>query len=77
MKTMLIYIARILGVALMILAFLQWVTFEYPNVNPLWPGAILAPGMLAQVVNWLIVCVIGAAGWGLFSMGRTTKEQGN
>lgn len=58
--------ARIMGFLLMTLAFLQWITFEYPDVNPLWPGAILAPGMLSQILNWLVVCVTGASGWFLF-----------
>lgn len=76
MKVVLIYLSKALGVLLMALAFLQWITFSYPAVNPLWPGAIFAPGMLSQVLNWLLVCVLGAIGWGLFSFGRASNERG-
>jgi hypothetical protein len=53
------------GIALLFLAFAfaQWITFDYPDVNPFYPGAIFAPGMIGQLVNYLIVC--GLAGIGL------------
>ena len=62
--------SRIVGALLMAAAFLQWITFSYPDVNPFWPGAIFVPAMLSQVLNWLVVAVLGAAGWGLFTFGR-------
>ena len=67
-------ISRIIGIAIMVLAFLQWITFDYPDVNPFWPGAIFAPGMLSQILNWLLVSVIGAVGLMLFSFGKVPTE---
>lgn len=70
MKIILIGLSKLVGVVLMVLAFLQWVTFDYPDLNPFWPGAIFNPGMLFQFFNWLIVCILGASGWALFSVGK-------
>ncbi|OZG71772.1 hypothetical protein BTA51_19240 [Hahella sp. CCB-MM4] len=67
-------IAKAFGFLLMGLAFAQWITFDYPDVNPFWSGAIFAPGMLSQFVNWIVVCVIGASGWGLFQYGRSRSS---
>lgn len=67
-------IAKLAGILLMLLAFLQWLTFDYPDVNPFWPGAIFASGVISQVFNWVIVCVIGACGFGLFSWGRSNDS---
>jgi len=61
-------------------AFLQWLTFDYPDINPFWPGAIFVPGVLSQVLNWLIICILAAVGWGFFTLGtfklgaRSSKE---
>lgn len=62
--------AKIIGVVFMVAAFLQWITFDYPDVNPFLPGAIFAPGMLSQVLNWLIVCVLATVGWGFITLGK-------
>ena len=45
--------AKVLGIAPMVIAILQWITFDYPDVNPFWPGAMFAPGIASQVLNWL------------------------
>lgn len=67
--------ARILGVIFMAVALLQWITFDYPNVIPFWSANIFTPGMFSQFINWMVVCVLGAIGWGLFSYGkRVTKN---
>lgn len=65
--------ARAAGALLICLAFLQWITFDYPDVNPFWPGAIFVPGMLSQVLNWIVVCVIGATGLGLWQLGGARR----
>jgi len=70
-------ISKAIGVVIMLLAFLQWITFDYPDVNPFWPGAIFAPGTLSQILNWLVVCVIGAIGWGFFTYGKGSSEEKN
>lgn len=77
---MLRFISRVIGVVIMAAAFLQWITFDYPDFNPFWPGAIFVPGVLSQVLNWLIVCVLAVIGWVFFTLGqfklraRTSKE---
>ncbi|WLQ14340.1 hypothetical protein O5O45_00095 [Hahella aquimaris] len=55
-------IAKAFGFLLMSLAFAQWITFDYPDVNPFLSWAIFAPGMLSQFVSGIVVCVIGASG---------------
>lgn len=70
MKTLLIVLAKIVGVAFMLLAFWQWISFDYPDINPLRLGGILVPGVMSQVLNWLIVAVLATIGWGLFTLGR-------
>jgi heme A synthase len=68
MSAILRFLSRVIGVVLLAAAFLQWVTFDYPDVNPFRPGAIFAPGMLSQVLNWLLVCVLGTIGWGFLTL---------
>ncbi len=70
MKKMLRMIAKVAGIAVMALAFLQWLTFDYPDVNPFWPGAIFVPGMVSQFINYILVTVIGSIGFGLFKLGK-------
>ncbi len=75
MKALLRWAAQLTGVLFMAAAFLQWLTFDYPDINPFWPGATLAPGMLSQVFNWAVVCVLAAIGWGLFTLGKFTLDK--
>lgn len=63
------------GTILMLLAFLQWATFDYPDMNPFWPGLIFSPGAISQVLNWLVVAVLGATGYGLYSAGRKSGKE--
>ncbi len=69
--------AKTAGIFLMALAFFQWITFEYPNVNPFGPGAIFAPGMVSQILNWLLVCILGSIGYGLFTIGSKQNNNSN
>jgi len=62
--------SKIIGIGFMILALLQWITFDYPDVNPFWPGSIFASGMITQFFNWILVCILGAIGWGFFTLGK-------
>jgi len=62
------FVSRAIGVVLIAAAFIQWITFDYPDINPFWPGAIFVPGMLSQVLNWLIVCILATIGWGFFTL---------
>ena len=74
-KTLTKLASKVAGVLLMAVAFLQWITFSYPDVNPFWPGAIFVPGMLSQVLNWVVVAVLGTAGWGLFTFGHSRASK--
>ena len=72
---MLRILAAIAGVILMILGFLQWIAYSYPEINitRLGGGGVLAVGPIESIglfVNWLLVCVLGASGWGLLSWAR-------
>ena len=69
MRQIAVLCSKGVGVLLMLLAVVQWITFDYPDANPLRGSGLLAPGMLSQVVNWLIVAVVAAVGWGFFTLG--------
>ena len=75
MRTITRGLAKLVGTLLMIAAFIQWWTFDYPDVNPFWPGAMFAPGMFSQAVNWLVVCLLATAGWGVFTLGKFKLER--
>lgn len=68
------FLAKSSGALLVLLAFLQWITFDYPDVNPFWPGAIFAPGIFSQFLNWILVSILGAFGWLLLSYGGKTSS---
>lgn len=67
-------VAKVVGALFMVAALLQWLTFDYPNVNPFFPGAIFAAGMLSQVLNWVLVCILATIGWGFFTLGKFKLE---
>ena len=50
-------------------AVLQWLTFEYPDINP-FSASIFTPGAISQVLNWVIVVVLATIGWGFFTLWR-------
>ena len=54
----------------MAIAFFQWLTFDYPDINPFYPGAILMPGVMSTILNWLFVCILLTIGWGIFTQGK-------
>lgn len=74
MKIVIRYVVKLIGILLIIAAILRWATFSYPDVVPFWPGAIFAPGMLAQVLNWIIVCILGTVGYLIFSLGNNKQS---
>lgn len=70
MRTVLRFAARVIGVLFMAAAFLQWLTFDYPDINPFGGVTIFTPGAISQVLNWALVCVLATVGWGFFTYGR-------
>jgi hypothetical protein len=58
MKGILKIASKIIGIGFMLLGFLQWITFDYPDGNPLWPCSIFAPGMIFQFFNCIFVCIL-------------------
>jgi len=75
LKKIMKMLSKIIGIIFMLLAFTQWIAFDYPDVNPFWPGAIFAPGMISQFFNWLIVCVLATIGWGFFTLWKFKLEE--
>lgn len=66
-------IGKIMGVFLMITAFLTWITYDYPeyNVFRFGGGSILDLGLSGSVglmINWLLVVLQAAIGWFLFNI---------
>jgi hypothetical protein len=75
MKLALALVCRLVGVVLMLAAFWKWISFDYPDVNPFSFGAAFAPGMLSQALNWILVCILATAGWGMFTLGKFRIER--
>ena len=77
MRTLLRLVARAIGVVFMAAAFLQWLTFDYPDVNPFGGVTIFTPGIISQVLNWVLVCVLAVIGWGFFTYGKFRLNEQN
>ena len=65
---------RVIGTILIVAAIIQWITYDYPDVNPFSIGAGFAPGIFGQVVNWLLIAVLAGLGWGFFTGFRFTLK---
>ncbi|RWB91155.1 MAG: hypothetical protein EOQ52_06935 [Mesorhizobium sp.] len=75
MKAACIAVLQLVGGVFIVAAFLQWATFEYPDINPFGPGAIFATGMLSQLFNWILVCLLGTTGVLLIGFARRWSQQ--
>lgn len=69
MRNILRVLTKGIGILFLIAAFLQWITFSYPMANDWWPIGLI-PGMFSQFLNWIIVCLLATAGWGIFTLGK-------
>ena len=67
-------IYKAVGSIVLLLAFIQWITYDYPDMNPFWPGLFFDPATVSQVINWGVVAVLGATGWGIFRAGNAKKK---
>lgn len=59
-------LSKSIGVVFIIGALLIWAAYNYPDVNPFWPGAVLYPGTVGMVINWIIVCIVAGIGVGFW-----------
>ena len=71
MRLLWIAIAKVIGVLLMVAAFVVCISYDYPNVSPFAPGAVFAPSMIGQGLNW---CLLAAGGYFLFTLGKKTSN---
>ncbi len=63
----------VVGVLIMVLAFLVWITSDYPDFNLFRLFGFLESGLSAMIqtqLNWLRVVAIAAPGLMLFYFGR-------
>ena len=58
--------SKIISVLFLAAAVPQWISYEYPDTAPFWPGVAFAPGMIGQVVHWIIVCILATTGVGFW-----------
>jgi hypothetical protein len=70
MRTIFHLASRIVGVIFLAAALLQWLTFDYPDMNPFGGVTIFTPGAISQVFNWVFVVVLATIGWGFFTYGK-------
>lgn len=54
LNTIVNLVLQFVGGLFLLAAFLQWITFDYPDVSPYMPFAIFAPGMMFQMINYLL-----------------------
>ncbi|PWJ84377.1 hypothetical protein C8D77_13311 [Mesorhizobium loti] len=74
MKSIVNVVLQIVGGLFILAAFLQWITFDYPDVSPYIPFAIFAPGMMSQMINWIFVCLLGTIGFVMIGFARREKR---
>ena len=58
-----------LGALFVVLAFFQWLTFDYPDANPLTTFGINIFDYIGQALNWLLVVIMGSFGALCFALG--------
>lgn len=75
MKTTMVVLRKILGGIFLAAAFLQWLTFDYPDMDAFKLGAGLTPGLWRQAVNWALVCLLAGIGYALFTWGRVKARR--
>lgn len=75
MKAAIVTMLQLGGGVFIVVAVLQWATYEYPDINPFAPGPIFAPGMLSQPFNWMLVCLLGTTGVVLIGFARSWRQQ--
>lgn len=69
------FVLRIVGGLFLLAAFLQWITYDYPDVSPFVPGPIFAPGMISQMFNWLFVVFLGTVGCVMIGFARRARQK--
>ncbi len=62
--------SKTIGVMIMVFSFFQWITFDYPDINPFWHGAIWQTGIETEIINWIVVSLLSVVGYGLFTLGK-------
>jgi hypothetical protein len=75
MKALCVALLQLVGGVFILTAFLQWLTYAYPDINPFAPGAILMPGMLSPLFNWILVCLLGSTGLVLIGFASSWRRQ--
>lgn len=75
MKSLCVAVLKLVGGLFLVAAFLQWIAYDYPDVNPYAFGAIFAPGMLSQLFNWILVCLLGTIGAVLIGFARSWAQK--
>ena len=62
--------AKTIGVIMMVFSFFQWMTFDYPDTNPFWHGAIWQMGIETETINLIFISLLSVVGYGLFTLGK-------
>ena len=62
--------SKSIGVVIMVFSLFQWMTFDYPDTNPFWHGAIWQKGIETGTINLIFVSVLSVVGYGLFTLGK-------
>jgi hypothetical protein len=75
MRTAASYFCMALGGLLILAALWVWLSFSYNDDVPIFRFFII-PSMhfVYQALNYLLACIIGSAGYGLFIFGKKLKK---
>ena len=64
MKKIIGFIGKILGVVFIVLAFMTWISYDYPSFAPFTPKGLfpLLFDQVGLVINWGLVVIQGVIG---------------
>ncbi|MER9445604.1 hypothetical protein NKI79_30450 [Mesorhizobium sp. M0340] len=75
LNTIVNLVLQFVGGLFLLAAFLQWITFDYPDVSPYMPFAIFASGMMVQTINYPFVCLLGMIGFVMIGFARRDRQK--
>lgn len=69
--------AQAAGALLILAAGALWFSFDYPALKAFELGAPLAPGMVGQVLIWILAAAVGACGWFFCASAGPSRTSGS
>lgn len=68
-------VLRAIALILVALAVLQWITFTFPETNPLYTGGLFVPGIADPSLNFAVVVAVAGIGVLLWRAGDRGRRR--